>query len=174
MRWKVGGRCDVRQILFLPLGIFDSYVSLIQNKLFFGTLRRISNLTNLAVTSWAFSWFLSPGLWTMPIPSIQSHGAERWFGASRSGRSNVHIRHDLSVRRRRRWPHILTRPLCRHLRQRRGRRDPATRSLPPHSSAVVVRMTNIRPRGRLERLRRVGETSSSSPSPSPSSSPGGA
>ena len=55
--------CDVRQILFLPLGIFDSYVSLIQNKLFFGTFRRISNLTNLAVTSWAFSWFLSPGLW---------------------------------------------------------------------------------------------------------------
>jgi hypothetical protein len=55
-----GGMCYVRQILFLPLGIFDSYVSLIQNKLFFGTLRRISNLTNLAVTSWAFSWFLSP------------------------------------------------------------------------------------------------------------------
>jgi hypothetical protein len=57
--------CNVRQILFLPLGIFDSYVSLIQNKLFFGTLRRISNLTNLAVTSWAFSWFLSPGLYGM-------------------------------------------------------------------------------------------------------------
>jgi hypothetical protein len=27
----------VRQILFLPLRIFDSYVSLIQNKIFFGT-----------------------------------------------------------------------------------------------------------------------------------------
>jgi hypothetical protein len=53
----------VRQILFLPLGIFDSYVSLIQNKIFVGTLRRLSNLTNLAVTSWAFSCLLSPGLW---------------------------------------------------------------------------------------------------------------
>jgi hypothetical protein len=58
--------CSLRQILFLPLGIFDSYVSLIQNKLFFGTLRRISDLTNLAVTSWAFSWFLSPGLYVNP------------------------------------------------------------------------------------------------------------
>ena len=47
--------CGVRQILFLPLGIFDSYVSLIQNKIFFGTTRRISNLTNLAVTSWALA-----------------------------------------------------------------------------------------------------------------------
>ncbi len=46
----------MRQILFLPLGIFDSYVSLIQNKILFGTLRRISNLTNLAVTSWAFRY----------------------------------------------------------------------------------------------------------------------
>ncbi len=49
--------------LFLPLGIFDSYVDLIQNKLFFGTIRRILNLTNLAVTSWAFSCLLSPGLY---------------------------------------------------------------------------------------------------------------
>jgi hypothetical protein len=31
-RWKLGGTCEVRQILFLPLGIFDSYVSLIQKK----------------------------------------------------------------------------------------------------------------------------------------------
>jgi hypothetical protein len=53
----------VRQILFLPLGIFDSYVSLIQNKIFFGTLRRISDLTDLAVTSWAFSCLLNPGLY---------------------------------------------------------------------------------------------------------------
>ncbi len=51
------------QILFLPLGIFGSYVSLIQNKLIFGTIHRISNLTNLAVTSWAFSCLLFPGLW---------------------------------------------------------------------------------------------------------------
>ena len=63
MRCKLGRMCGVRQILFLPLGIFDSYVSLIQNKIFFGTLRRILNLTNLAVTSWAFSCFLSPGLY---------------------------------------------------------------------------------------------------------------
>jgi hypothetical protein len=28
--------CGVRQILFLPIGIFDSYVSLIQNKICFG------------------------------------------------------------------------------------------------------------------------------------------
>jgi hypothetical protein len=53
----------VRQILFLPLGIFDSYVNLIQNKIFFGTLRRISDPTDLAVTSWAFSCLLNPGLW---------------------------------------------------------------------------------------------------------------
>jgi hypothetical protein len=53
----------VRQILLHPLGIFDSYVCLIQNKIFFGTLRRISDLTNLAVTSWAFSCFLNPGLY---------------------------------------------------------------------------------------------------------------
>ena len=63
MRWKLGGMYDVRQILFLPHGIFDSYVSLIRNKIFVGTLRRISKLTNLAVTSWAFSSLLSPGLW---------------------------------------------------------------------------------------------------------------
>ena len=61
-RWKLGGTCEVRQILFLPLGIFDSYVSLIQNKIFFGTLRRISDLTDLAVTSWAFSCLLNPGI----------------------------------------------------------------------------------------------------------------
>ena len=53
----------MRQILFLPLGIFDSYVSLIQKKIFFGTLRRISDLTDLAVTSWAFSCLLNPGLY---------------------------------------------------------------------------------------------------------------
>ncbi len=53
----------MRKIVFLPLGIFDSYVSLIQNKNKFGTICRISNLTNLAVTSWAFSCLLSPGLW---------------------------------------------------------------------------------------------------------------
>ena len=63
MRWKLGGMWIVRQILFLPLEIFDSYVSLIQNNFYFGAIRRISNLTNLAVTSWAFSWFLSPGLY---------------------------------------------------------------------------------------------------------------
>ena len=63
MSGKLGGTCDVRQILFLPLGIFNSYVSLIQIKIFFGTIRRISSPTNLAVTSWAFSWFLSPGLY---------------------------------------------------------------------------------------------------------------
>ena len=32
-------------------------------KIFFGTIRRISNLTNLAVTSWAFSCLLSPGFY---------------------------------------------------------------------------------------------------------------
>ncbi len=53
----------MRQNSFLPLWIFDSYVSLIKNKIFFGTLRRISNLTNSDVTSWAFSCFLSPGLY---------------------------------------------------------------------------------------------------------------
>ena len=52
--------CDVRQILFLPLGIFVSYVSLIQNKVLFGTLRRISDLTNLSVASWAFSCLFIP------------------------------------------------------------------------------------------------------------------
>jgi hypothetical protein len=71
--------CDVRQILFLPLGIFDSYVSLIQNKLFFGTLRRISNLTNLAVTSWAFSWFLSPAR-SMVVNIITTHMDSVWLG----------------------------------------------------------------------------------------------
>ena len=57
----------MRQISFLPLWIFDSYVSLIQNKIFFGTIRRISNLTNLAFTSWAFSCFLSPGLYGISV-----------------------------------------------------------------------------------------------------------
>ena len=58
-------RWDVRRApnFFLPLGIFDSYVCLIQNKIFFGTLRRISDLTNLAVTSRAFSCLLNPGLY---------------------------------------------------------------------------------------------------------------
>jgi hypothetical protein len=51
--------CDVRQILFHPLWIFNSYISLIKKKN--GTICRILNLTNLAVTSWAFSCFLSPG-----------------------------------------------------------------------------------------------------------------
>ncbi len=51
------------QILFLPLGIFDSYVSLIQNNIFFGTSCRISDLTNLAVTSWNISCLLNPGLY---------------------------------------------------------------------------------------------------------------
>jgi len=60
---KLGGTCDVRQIIFLPLGIFNSYVSLIQIKIFFGTIRRISSPKNLAVTSWDFSCFLSPGLY---------------------------------------------------------------------------------------------------------------
>ena len=63
VRWKLGGMWSVLQILFLPLGIFDSYASLIQNKIFFDTIRRISNLTNLAVTSWAFSCLLSPGFY---------------------------------------------------------------------------------------------------------------
>jgi len=49
----------VRQISFLPLWIFNSYVSLIQNKIFFGPIRRISNLTNLAVTSLDFHCLLS-------------------------------------------------------------------------------------------------------------------
>jgi hypothetical protein len=53
----------MRQIIFLPLGILDSYVSLIQNKIFFCTLRRISDLTNLAVTSWNISCLLSHGLY---------------------------------------------------------------------------------------------------------------
>jgi hypothetical protein len=46
-----------------PLRIFNSYVSAIQNKIVFGTLVRISNLTNLAVASWDFSCFLSPSLY---------------------------------------------------------------------------------------------------------------
>jgi hypothetical protein len=55
VRWKLGGMWDVHQISFLPLWIFNSCGSLIQNKIFFGTIRRISNITNLAVTSWDFS-----------------------------------------------------------------------------------------------------------------------
>jgi len=75
IRWDV--RCAPN--LFLPLGIFNSYVSLMQNKIFFGTLRRISNLTNLAITSWAFSCFLSPGLYgrgyqsSLHVPPPPSH-----------------------------------------------------------------------------------------------------
>ena len=46
-----------------PLGIFNSYSSVIQNKIVFGTLVRISNLTNLAVASWDFSCLLSLGLY---------------------------------------------------------------------------------------------------------------
>jgi hypothetical protein len=80
----LGGTCDVRQILFLPLGIFDSYVSLIQNKIFFGTLRRISDLTNLAVTSWAFSCLLSPG----PYGMVVCVKKEVFFGAAVRGRTS--------------------------------------------------------------------------------------
>ena len=50
------------QILFLPPLIFDSYVSLIHNKIFFDTLCKISNLSNLGVASWDFSCLLSPVL----------------------------------------------------------------------------------------------------------------
>ena len=70
VRWKGWGRCNVipcfhRAIIRdeRPLGIFNSYVSVIQNKIVFGTLVRISNLTNLAVASWDVSCFLSPGLY---------------------------------------------------------------------------------------------------------------
>ncbi len=57
-------RCDT---IFLPhhnlgLRIFNSYVSTIQHKIVFGTLVRISSLTNLAVTSLDISCLLSPGL----------------------------------------------------------------------------------------------------------------
>ena len=45
-----------------PLRIFSSYVSIKQNKIVFGTLVRISSLTNLALASWDFSCLLSPGL----------------------------------------------------------------------------------------------------------------
>jgi hypothetical protein len=68
----------VRQILLHPLGIFDSYVCLIQNKIFFGTLRRISDLTNLDVTSRAFSCFLNPGLYGRGEEQGQTrHGVPR-------------------------------------------------------------------------------------------------
>ena len=69
----------MRQILFPPLRIVNSYVSLIQNKIFFGTIRRILTLTNLAVTSWAFSCFLSPwstlSLFNAPIAQPYSQDA---------------------------------------------------------------------------------------------------
>jgi len=90
-------------------------------------------------------------------------------GSEPAGRSNVHIRHDLPVAASRRWPHPHT-PIVPPSSAAAGAARPTTPLPPSHSSTVVVRMTNIRPRGRLERLRRVGETSSSSPSPSPSSS----
>ena len=53
VRWKLGGMWSVRQISYLPLRIFNSYLSLIQNKIFFGTIRRISNLTKPAK-----SWYI--------------------------------------------------------------------------------------------------------------------
>ncbi len=37
--------------------------------IFFGTLRRISDLTNLAVTSWNISCFLNPGLYGKQMAS---------------------------------------------------------------------------------------------------------
>ena len=86
-RWKLGGTCEVRQILFLPLGIFDSYVSLIQNKIFFGTLRRISDLTDLAVTSWAFSCLLNPGLWYILVDE-SSYVFGRWYVRRKPQRKN--------------------------------------------------------------------------------------
>ncbi len=46
----------------LGLRIFNSYVSAIQNKIVFGTLVRISSLTNLPVASLDISCLLSPGL----------------------------------------------------------------------------------------------------------------
>ena len=42
---------------------FNSYTSLVHDQSFFGTIHSISNLSNLAVTSWAYSCFLSPGLY---------------------------------------------------------------------------------------------------------------
>ena len=48
---------------FLPLLIFYSYVSFVQKTIRFCTLRRISNLSNLAVASWDISCFLSLGLY---------------------------------------------------------------------------------------------------------------
>ncbi len=42
----------MNQISFLPLLIFDSYVSLVQKKIVFCTSRRISDPRNLAVASW--------------------------------------------------------------------------------------------------------------------------
>ncbi len=46
----------------LGLRIFNSYIGVIQNKIVFGTLVRISSLTDLAVASLDISCFLSPGL----------------------------------------------------------------------------------------------------------------
>ena len=68
-----------------PLGIFNSYVSLIQIKIFFGTIRRISSLTNLAVTSWAFSCFLSPGLYGRSKDRFSERSWKRFFTPARWG-----------------------------------------------------------------------------------------
>ena len=67
VRWKGWGISNVipyfHRAIFQdkrPLVIFNSYVSVIH---FFCTLVRLSNLTNLAVTSWHISCFLSPSLY---------------------------------------------------------------------------------------------------------------
>ena len=68
VRCEMGGMRDVQCDTIFPLRhnlglkIFNSYVSVIQNKIVFGTLVRISSLTNLAVASLYISRFLSPGL----------------------------------------------------------------------------------------------------------------
>ena len=69
----------------------------------------------------------------MPSPPSSHTALKRWVGASRSGRSNVHIRHDLSVRRRRRWPHPHA-PIVPPSSAAAGAARPATRSLPTRSS----------------------------------------
>ena len=61
---------STRQILFPPLWIFDSYVSLIQNKIFFGTICRILNSTNLAVT---------PGTLAVSYPLICTVVLKVWY-----------------------------------------------------------------------------------------------
>jgi hypothetical protein len=119
----------------------------------------------------------------MPIPPIQSHGAEalgrsqqvrseqrsyspRSVGAASSveamAASSPHRAHCAAIP-----PHPAPRPSV----VVGGATPPPAPSLPSHSSTRrVVRMTNIHLpslEGRLERLRRVGKTSSSSPSPSP-------